>query len=68
MTTDTGFLKLFYSTRYLDLKRIEQPAAADGGRGARDAQVERLVLDAELWGALEVSVTMFTEEDDSSSQ
>ncbi|KAJ7706853.1 caspase domain-containing protein [Mycena rosella] len=61
IVSDTGFLKVFYSTRYLDLKRIEQPAAVDALGVGRDSQAaERLAMDADIWGALDVAVTMFT--------
>ncbi|KAJ7453079.1 caspase domain-containing protein [Mycena latifolia] len=74
MASDSGFLKLFYSTRYLDLKRIEQPAAVDAtdaGEGRDDAPLGRLALvaDAEIWGAVDVAVTMFVgDEEPSGSQ
>ncbi|KAJ7138008.1 caspase domain-containing protein [Mycena epipterygia] len=53
MTFHTGFLKLFVSTKYLDLKRIEQPKAG-GGKNSH-------AMDNEVWGALDVAVTKFTE-------
>lgn len=63
VTSDTGFLKLFVSTKYLDLKRIEQPAAVDAGDGLdRDSQVEPFPVDAEIWGALDVAITIFAGE------
>ncbi|KAJ7481035.1 caspase domain-containing protein [Mycena galericulata] len=62
ITSDTGFLKLFVSKKYLDLNRIEQPAAVDARAGGRDSASERIVLDAEIWGAVDVPVTIFTEE------
>ncbi|KAJ6526230.1 caspase domain-containing protein [Mycena vulgaris] len=63
LTTDTGFLKLFYSNRYLDLRRIEQPAAVEAMGGGRQSEgLERLALDTEIWGTLDVAVTLFTEE------
>ncbi|KAJ7138041.1 caspase domain-containing protein [Mycena epipterygia] len=55
MTSHTGFLKLFVSTKYLDLKRIEQPKAV-GGKNSH--AVSR---DSEVWGALDVAVTKFIE-------
>ncbi|KAJ7841777.1 hypothetical protein B0H13DRAFT_2365566 [Mycena leptocephala] len=64
MTSDTGFLKLFVSTKYLDLKRIEQPAAVDviyGGE--RDADTHRPEVEkGEMWDAVDVAVTMYIEE------
>ncbi|KAJ7137943.1 caspase domain-containing protein [Mycena epipterygia] len=62
VTSDTGFLKLFISTKYLDMSRVEQPVAADTVIGGRDSQAERLVMDAEIWGAADAVVTMFIEE------
>ncbi|KAJ7193788.1 caspase domain-containing protein [Mycena pura] len=59
-TSDTGFLKLFVSTKYLDLKAIEQPPAAEAGRG-RGSEA-RVSVDAELWAAEDVAITMYTEE------
>ncbi|KAF7337827.1 hypothetical protein MVEN_02005600 [Mycena venus] len=53
LTTDTGFLKLFVSTTYLDLKRIEQPAAVDVvfAGGGRDPDAgSRPKVEAEMWG------------------
>ncbi|KAJ7087548.1 caspase domain-containing protein [Mycena belliarum] len=65
ITSDTGFIKIFYSTRYLDLKRIEQPAAVDAnGDEGRNARAERFAVDAEIWGTLEVALTMFADLDD----
>ncbi|KAJ7264855.1 caspase domain-containing protein [Mycena haematopus] len=68
VTTDTGFLKLFVSTSYVDLTGIEQPAAADSVYGGeRDAGLESprkrpMLEDAEMWGALDVAVTMYTDD------
>ncbi|KAJ6499183.1 hypothetical protein C8R45DRAFT_106796 [Mycena sanguinolenta] len=68
VTTDTGFLKLFVSTSYLDLTRIEQPAAVDFSHGEEkdiDSESPRRRLrlgDAEMWSALDVAVTMYTDD------
>ncbi|KAJ7879014.1 caspase domain-containing protein [Mycena olivaceomarginata] len=62
--SDTGFLKLFISTAYLDLRCIEQPAAVDvvydGGREARGHPWAGIEEAGEMWGALDVAVTMYT--------
>ncbi|KAF8188777.1 caspase domain-containing protein, partial [Mycena galopus ATCC 62051] len=62
ITSDTGFLKLFVSTKYLDLRRIEQPAVVDAAVGVRSTKTERFAIDAEIWGALDVAVTIIVEE------
>ncbi|KAJ7717814.1 hypothetical protein B0H16DRAFT_1798870 [Mycena metata] len=70
VTSDTGFLKLFVSTKYLEMSHVEQPAAADTVIGRRDsanysfpldsdAQAEHLVIDAEIWSTVDAVVTMF---------
>ncbi|KAJ7029409.1 caspase domain-containing protein [Mycena alexandri] len=65
LTSDTGFLKLFVSTKYFDLKRIEQLAAVDAATGTPDAQEPRPKLEAEgeMWAAIGVAMTMYTGED-----
>ncbi|KAF7376246.1 hypothetical protein MSAN_00039900 [Mycena sanguinolenta] len=66
VTTDTGFLKLFVSTSYIDLRRIEQPAAVDFvNTKEADSESPRRrprLEDAEMWGALDVAVTMYTDD------
>jgi hypothetical protein len=62
VTSDTGFLKLFVSTKYLDMSGVEQPAAADTVIGGRDSHAERLVMAVEIWSAVDAVVTMFIEE------
>ncbi|KAJ7772893.1 caspase domain-containing protein [Mycena maculata] len=66
ITSDTGFLKVFLSTKYLDLKWIEQAPAVDAVVGGRDSQVEPFTTDAEIWGALDVPITIFTEDSEGS--
>lgn len=63
VTIDTGFLKLFVSTTYVDLKRVEQPAAVDAGQRLSQGRGEdglRPEVDAEMWGVVDVAVTMYT--------
>ncbi|KAF8205490.1 caspase domain-containing protein [Mycena galopus ATCC 62051] len=70
VTTDTGFLKLFVSTSYLDLTHIEQHAAVDLYGGEKDHDVDSesprtrwpRMEEAEMWGALDVAVTMYTDD------
>ncbi|KAJ7286518.1 caspase domain-containing protein [Mycena rebaudengoi] len=58
LRSDTGFLKLFVSTTYMDLTQIEQAGATEAA-GTRRPRVE--AVDAELWDAWDIPVTMFTD-------
>ncbi|KAK7038276.1 caspase domain-containing protein, partial [Favolaschia claudopus] len=66
---DTGFLKLFVSTSYIDLGRVPQPTVQDivsaelGGRGPEKQEAWPRLQEAETWGALEVAVTMYMDQD-----
>ncbi|KAJ7301266.1 caspase domain-containing protein [Mycena albidolilacea] len=62
VTSDTGFLKLFVSTKYLDMSGVEQPAAADTVIRGRGSHAERPAMAAEIWSAVDAVVTMFIEE------
>ncbi|KAJ7073786.1 caspase domain-containing protein [Mycena amicta] len=65
VTADAGFLKLFISTKYLDLRNIEQPGIAivDREAGAVSEQTKPWVtVEANVWDALQVPLTIFMEE------
>ncbi|KAJ7766611.1 hypothetical protein B0H16DRAFT_368372 [Mycena metata] len=62
LTSDTGFLKLFVSTKYLDLKRIERLAAVDATPDAQEPR-PKLEAEGEMWAAVDVAVTMYIGED-----
>ncbi|KAJ7302589.1 hypothetical protein DFH08DRAFT_826472 [Mycena albidolilacea] len=62
LTSDTGFRKLFVSTKYLDMSGVEQPAATDTVIGGRDFHAERPVMAAEVWSTVDAVVTMFIED------
>ncbi|KAJ7302593.1 hypothetical protein DFH08DRAFT_989052 [Mycena albidolilacea] len=59
ITSDTGFLKLLVSTKYL-MRCIEQPAVVDVTVGGRTTKTERWAIDAEICCAL-VAVTVIVE-------
>ncbi|KAJ6480809.1 caspase domain-containing protein [Mycena vitilis] len=63
LTSDSGFLKLFLSTEFLDLKRVEQLAAVDlEPNQSRNAEERRPAVEAEMWGTLDVAVTLYRED------
>ncbi|KAF7366608.1 hypothetical protein MSAN_00918600 [Mycena sanguinolenta] len=63
VTIDTGFLKLFVSTKFLDLRGIEQPAAAEALGAARlSGAQERVSVEADTWDALVAPITIYKKE------
>ncbi|KAJ7616623.1 caspase domain-containing protein [Roridomyces roridus] len=64
INTDTGFLKLFVSTTYLDLESIEQAAAVDVsvGQGRGEEAGRPLAIGEGVWGGWDFPITIFVEE------